>query len=55
MPLPARGEILPIGKGRIIREGSKIAILSLGTRLSESLKAAEELASYGLSTTVERP
>ncbi len=50
--LPARGEILPIGKGRILREGSAIAILSLGTRLSESLKAAEELATRGLSTTV---
>src|SRR6187399_99084 len=50
--MPAEGKPLEIGKGRIIREGSKIAILSLGTRLSESLKAAEELASYGLSTTV---
>ncbi|MSP45905.1 MAG: 1-deoxy-D-xylulose-5-phosphate synthase [Xanthobacteraceae bacterium] len=50
--MPAEGKPLEIGKGRIVREGSKIAILSLGTRLSESLKAAEELASYGLSTTV---
>ena len=50
--MPAEGKPLEIGKGRIIREGSKIAILSLGTRLSESLKAAEELASFGLSTTV---
>ena len=50
--LPARGEVLPIGKGRVIREGSKIAILSLGTRLEECLKAADELAGYGLSTTV---
>ena len=50
--MPAEGKPLEIGKGRIIREGSKIAILSLGTRLAESLKAAEELASYGLSTTV---
>jgi 1-deoxy-D-xylulose-5-phosphate synthase len=50
--MPEEGKPLEIGKGRIIREGSKIAILSLGTRLSESLKAAEELASYGLSTTV---
>ena len=50
--MPAEGKPLEIGKGRIIREGSKIAILSLGTRLSESLKAAEELAAYGLSTTV---
>ncbi len=50
--LPARGEVLPIGKGRIMREGSKIAILSLGARLQECLKAADELAGYGLSTTV---
>ena len=50
--MPAEGKPLEIGKGRIIREGSKIAILSLGTRLADSLKAAEELASYGLSTTV---
>jgi 1-deoxy-D-xylulose-5-phosphate synthase len=50
--LPERGEPLAIGKGRVIREGSRIAILSLGTRLSESLKAAEELAARGLSTTV---
>ncbi len=50
--LPARGEVLPIGKGRVIREGTKIAILNLGTRLQECLKAADELAGYGLSTTV---
>jgi 1-deoxy-D-xylulose-5-phosphate synthase len=50
--MPAEGKPLEIGKGRIIREGSKIALLSLGTRLAESLKAAEELASFGLSTTV---
>ncbi|AWM87808.1 1-deoxy-D-xylulose-5-phosphate synthase [Microvirga sp. 17 mud 1-3] len=50
--LPAEGRPLPIGKGRIVREGSRIAILSLGTRLSEALKAAEELESRGLSTTV---
>jgi 1-deoxy-D-xylulose-5-phosphate synthase len=50
--MPAEGKPLEIGKGRIIRQGSKIAILSLGTRLADSLKAAEELASYGLSTTV---
>lgn len=52
LALPARGEVLPIGKGRIIREGTKIAILNLGTRLQECLKAADELAGYGLSTTV---
>jgi 1-deoxy-D-xylulose-5-phosphate synthase len=50
--LPAKGTPLEIGKGRIVREGSKIAILSFGTRLQEALKAAEDLASRGLSTTV---
>ena len=50
--LPERGEPLPIGKGRVVREGSRIAILSLGARLGEALKAAEELAARGLSTTV---
>jgi 1-deoxy-D-xylulose-5-phosphate synthase len=50
--MPTEGKPLEIGKGRIVREGSKIALLSLGTRLSEALKAAEELASFGLSTTV---
>jgi 1-deoxy-D-xylulose-5-phosphate synthase len=50
--LPKQGEVLPIGKGRVVREGSRIAILSLGTRLGEALRAAEELAARGLSTTV---
>jgi 1-deoxy-D-xylulose-5-phosphate synthase len=50
--MPAEGVPLAIGKGRIIREGSTVAILSLGTRLAESLKAAEQLAAFGLSTTV---
>src|SRR3981189_629260 len=50
--LPKPGEVLPIGQGRVVREGSRIAILSLGTRLGEALKAAEELAARGLSTTV---
>ena len=50
--LPERGQVLPIGKGRIVREGSRVAILSLGTRLQESLRAAEELSARGLSTTV---
>jgi 1-deoxy-D-xylulose-5-phosphate synthase len=50
--LPERGEILEIGKGRILREGSKVAILSLGTRLADSMKAAAELENYGISTTV---
>ena len=50
--LPARGQVLPIGRGRVLREGGTVAILSLGTRLADSLKAAEELAARGLSTTV---
>lgn len=50
--LPERGEVLEIGKGRILREGSKVALLSLGTRLAEAMKAAEELENYGVSTTV---
>ena len=50
--LPERGIPLEIGKGRIVREGSKVALLSFGTRLSECLKAADELAGYGLPTTV---
>ena len=50
--LPDRGQILPIGKGRILREGTKVAILSYGTRLQECLQAADELAARGLSTTV---
>jgi 1-deoxy-D-xylulose-5-phosphate synthase len=52
LQLPERGQVLEIGKGRIVREGTSVAILNLGTRLAESLKAADELASYGLSTTV---
>ena len=50
--LPAEGQVLEIGKGRVIRAGSKVALLSLGTRLAEALKAADQLASFGLSTTV---
>jgi 1-deoxy-D-xylulose-5-phosphate synthase len=50
--LPAVGVPLEIGKGRVVREGNKVALLSLGTRLAECIKAAEELASFGLSTTV---
>jgi 1-deoxy-D-xylulose-5-phosphate synthase len=50
--MPERGVPLPIGKGRVIREGKRIALLSLGTRLAECLKAAEDLAAYGLSATV---
>jgi 1-deoxy-D-xylulose-5-phosphate synthase len=50
--LPAVPERLEIGKGRIVREGKKVAILSLGTRLQEALKAADALDAKGLSTTV---
>ena len=50
--MPEHGEPLPIGKGRVLREGSRVAILSLGARLAEALKAADELAARGLSTTV---
>src|SRR3954464_2820570 len=52
VPLPAAPERLEIGKGRIVREGKKVALLSLGTRLEEALKAAEALDARGLSTTV---
>src|SRR5258707_5195146 len=52
MELPAGGTPLEIGKGRILREGTKIAILNFGTRLAECLVAAEDLAAKGLSTTV---
>ncbi len=50
--LPERGKILEIGKGRIVREGTKVALLSFGTRLAECLKAAEELDARGLPATV---
>jgi len=50
--MPEKGEPLAIGKGRVVREGTKIALLSFGGRLQESLAAAEELAARGLSTTV---
>ena len=50
--LPKRGQALPIGKGRIVRQGTTIALLSLGVRLQECLQAADELATRGLSTTV---
>ncbi len=52
VPLPERGIPLEIGRGRIMREGTTIALLCLGGRLGECMKAAQELASYGLSTTV---
>jgi 1-deoxy-D-xylulose-5-phosphate synthase len=50
--LPARGMVLEIGRGRVMREGGRAAILSFGTRLSEVLKAAEALAQRGLAPTV---
>src|SRR6185437_7929616 len=52
VPLPEQPLELEIGKGRIIREGKTVAILSLGTRLAEAEKAADELEAKGLSTTV---
>ena len=50
--LPAEPQLLEIGKGRVVRKGGKVALLSLGTRLSEALKAADQLDAKGLSTTV---
>jgi len=50
--LPERGIALEIGKGRVIQEGTKIALISLGTRLAECVKAAEQLAARGLSTSI---
>ncbi|MFT3999441.1 MAG: 1-deoxy-D-xylulose-5-phosphate synthase [Rhizobium sp.] len=50
--LPERGQILEIGKGRVMKQGSKVALLSFGTRLADSLAAAEDLDAAGLSTTV---
>ncbi|MBK1839195.1 1-deoxy-D-xylulose-5-phosphate synthase [Azospirillum sp. YIM B02556] len=52
LELPDRGSVLPLGKGRILQEGTKIAILSYGTRLGEARRAAAELAARGLSTTL---
>ena len=52
LEMPERGTPLEIGRGRIVREGTKVAILSYGTRLQDALKAADELAARGLSTTV---
>jgi 1-deoxy-D-xylulose-5-phosphate synthase len=52
VPMPAEGVPLEIGRGRILREGDKVALVSYGARLGECLKAADELAGFGLSTTV---
>jgi 1-deoxy-D-xylulose-5-phosphate synthase len=50
--MPAEGKPLEIGRGRIMREGDKVGLVSYGARLGECLKAADELAGFGLSTTV---
>ena len=50
--LPEMGLPLTIGKGRIVREGNAVAILNFGARMPECLKAADQLAAFGLSTTV---
>jgi 1-deoxy-D-xylulose-5-phosphate synthase len=50
--LPERGQVLPIGRGRIVRDGKEVAILSLGTRLQAALAAAGTLAEHGISCTV---
>ncbi|MBY8918183.1 1-deoxy-D-xylulose-5-phosphate synthase [Nitratireductor sp. L1-7-SE] len=50
--MPERGEVLELGRGRVMREGTKVALLSLGSRLEDCLKAADELDAAGLSTTV---
>jgi 1-deoxy-D-xylulose-5-phosphate synthase len=52
LALPKLGDVLPIGKGRIVKEGTSVALLSFGTRLAECMKAADRLAAYGLSTTI---
>ena len=52
LALPERGQVLPIGKGRIVKQGDKIALINLGTRLGECRKAADELDVRGLSTTI---
>jgi 1-deoxy-D-xylulose-5-phosphate synthase len=52
LPVPARGTPLEVGRGRVLREGTSIAILSYGARLPECMKAADELAAQGLSATV---
>jgi 1-deoxy-D-xylulose-5-phosphate synthase len=52
LDMPAVGVPLEIGRGRLVRQGTKVALLSLGTRLAESLKAADHLNALGLPTTV---
>jgi 1-deoxy-D-xylulose-5-phosphate synthase len=50
--LPERGEVLEIGKGRVVQAGSRVALLSFGTRLEETRKAAEALAARGITPTI---
>ena len=50
--VPARGEVLPIGRGRVVRQGDRVAILALGPRLTDALRAADQLAQRGLAPTV---
>ena len=50
--MPERGKILEIGKGQVVREGTKVALVSFGSRLQDCLTAAQELETFGLSTTV---
>jgi 1-deoxy-D-xylulose-5-phosphate synthase len=50
--MPTRGEVWALGQGRVVREGGSVAILSLGPRLADALRAADELAARGLPTTV---
>ncbi len=52
LEMPERGQVLPLGKGRVVQEGTKVAILSYGARLDEARRAAAELGVRGLSTTV---
>ncbi|MGC2856965.1 1-deoxy-D-xylulose-5-phosphate synthase [Novispirillum sp. DQ9] len=52
VPLPEVGDVLPLGRGRVVREGSTVALLSLGTMLAPCLQAADDLAARGLSATV---
>ena len=52
LTLPEKGSILPLGIGRVLREGSRVAILALGPRLAEAMKAADQLAGLGVSVTV---
>ena len=50
--MPRRGQILEIGKGRVLKEGNSVALLSLGSRLQDCIAAADELDAHGLTTTV---